>query len=99
MLASMLCMSAAMSSCGTVPRVQALTIPVRDDLRACTRLNPVSQASLPPEAESDEARRAQIRERGFWMARDLDQTAHNAILCAKHDELVRLIDANNGAAR
>lgn len=51
--------------------------------------------ALPPVAESEEARQAQIQERAAWMARDLMQADVSAEMCNRNGELVSLIDANN----
>ena len=51
--------------------------------------------ALPPIAESDEARRAQILERSAWMQRDLSQSANAREMCNRLGEVVALVDQNN----
>lgn len=53
---------------------------------------------MPALALAEDAQRAQLTERGFWMRRDLQQTAHNRTLCEEKRELVDLIRANNEEA-
>jgi hypothetical protein len=51
--------------------------------------------ALPPIAESDEARQAQILERSVWMSRDLAQSANAREMCNRLSEVVSLVDENN----
>lgn len=48
-----------------------------------------------PVAEAEEARRAQVAERAFWMRREWSQADLVRDMCNKLSETVALIDANN----
>ena len=73
-------------------------LPIRPGLEGCSRLQPVDEGRLPALASEPGARDVQLTERGFWMARDVRQTAHNRTLCEEKRELVDLINANNEEA-
>lgn len=73
-------------------------LPIRPSLEGCSRLAVVEEGQMPALALAEDAQRAQLTERGFWMRRDLQQTAHNRTLCEEKRELVDLIRANNEEA-
>lgn len=73
-------------------------IPLRTDLTLCVALPPMRPDQLPPVAESDDARAAQIQERATWMSRDLAQAGVVATMCERLGEMNDLVSRNNAEA-
>ncbi len=76
-----------------------MMIPLREDLQWCVSLHPIAPEQLPAPAADPAAREAQIRERSFWMQRDIDQAGTSAIMCERLSEMNDLIDRNNAEAQ
>lgn len=72
---------------------------MRADLRLpCVALTPPRPEELPPVAADDAIRGVQLAERAYWMQWDRENNVLLATACARHTELLGLIDTHNAGA-
>jgi hypothetical protein len=87
-------------ACATTPATPSLEIPLRQALKdACETLPIPAESELPPLSQDQAAAAQQLKERDYWMRRDLSHEGVEHRLCRQRDEAVALIGQANQVSR